>query len=343
MILRLKTVCFMNKHRILITGGAGSIGSALAQRLLDQGHTVCIFDNDENGLFEIERKFSHHLHKRNLRIFLGDIRDQDRLERSLENVDCLFHCAALKHVYLSEFNPFDVIQTNILGVQNIIICAIKQKVKKIIFTSSDKAVNPSSTMGASKLLGERLFLAASSQTGTKNTKFCCVRFGNVINSKGSVLKIFQSQLDSNLPLTITSERMTRYFITMKEAEDLCMFASENMIGGEIFISNMGATNILSLAKAFCKERVFKYKLIGEKAGEKYYEELMTELELVRTVRFKNRYVILPDIPDNFDSELKIMLNKKYGKSSKVKKLMRSDLDLLGSEKLSNLIKGLTGA
>lgn len=340
MTLKLKKVCLMNKQRILITGGAGSIGSALAERLLDHGHIVCIFDNDENGLFEIDAKFSHHINKCNLRIFLGDIRDQERLERSLENVDCLFHCAALKHVYLSEYNPFDVIQTNVLGVQNIIICAIKQKVKKIVFTSSDKAVNPSSTMGASKLLGERLFLAANSQTGNKNTKFSCVRFGNVLNSKGSVLKIFQSQLDSNLPLTITSKRMTRYFITMKEAEDLCIFAIENMIGGEIFISNMGSTNILSLAKAFCKERAFKYKLIGEKAGEKYYEELMTETELLRTVKFKNRYVILPEIPDNYDSKLKFMLNKKYGKSPKVKKLMRSDLDLLDSEKLSNLIQFL---
>jgi FlaA1/EpsC-like NDP-sugar epimerase len=328
----------MNQSRILITGGVGTIGSRLVDKLLTDKQIVCVFDNNEDALFELEQLYSNHIHKNNLRIFLGDIRDSSRLERALEGVSDLFHCAALKHVHLSEYNPFDAVKTNIDGVTNIIRNAIKQKVQKVIFTSSDKAVNPTSAMGATKLLGERLIVAANSQVGKYGTKFSCVRFGNVLNSKGSVLRVFKRQLLEKKPLTITSLNMTRYLITMDEAVELCLFARDNMIGGEIFISNMGATDILSLAKSFCKSERFEYKVIGEKIGEKLYEELVTEVELKRTFEFQGRFVVLPDESASFYLDNKSDYDRQYGQSKKIEKMMRSDNDLIDFVSLCKLME-----
>lgn len=328
----------MTKTRILITGAAGTIGSALVDRLISEDHIVCAFDNNEDGLFSLDQHYSTHPYKSNLRVFMGDIRDVGRLERAMEGVDEVYHCAALKHVYLSEYNPFDVVKTNIDGVINVVAAALKQNVRKVIFTSSDKAVNPTSAMGASKLLGERLILAANSQVGDGHTRFACVRFGNVLNSKGSVLRIFQRQKDLGQPLTITSAEMTRYFITMSEAMELCLFASQNMLGGEIFISNMGATDILSLAKAYFKGGNFEYQLIGEKVGEKLYEELVTEVELKRTIEFGERYVILPDLNGIHTPLLKAALEKQYSHCKKLSKIMKSDVDMIDFKELEKLME-----
>jgi len=327
------------KSRVLITGGVGTIGSELVHRLLEKKDSVvCVFDSHEDGLFRLDQQYASHPNKENLRIFLGDVRDSERVHRAMKGVDEVFHCAALKHVYLSEYNPFDVIKTNIDGVTNVINSSINQGVKKVVFTSSDKAVNPTSAMGASKLLGERLIIAANSQVGKSATKFSCVRFGNVLNSKGSVLQIFERQISQNQPLTITSVDMTRYFISMAEAMELCLFASEHMLGGEIFISNMGATDILSLAKAFCGNRKFDYKLIGEKIGEKLYEELITEVELKRTIKFNNRFVVLPDFSSPSFSVGMSDYQEKYANCEKITKIMRSDSDVIDYPSLCELIE-----
>ena len=327
------------KSRVLITGGVGTIGSELTHQFLEKkDYIVCVFDNNEDGLFKLDQQYASHPNKENLRIFLGDVRDSKRIFRAMEGVDEVFHCAALKHVYLSEYNPFDVIKTNIDGVTNVINSAIDQGVKKVVFTSSDKAVNPTSAMGASKLLGERLIIAANSQVGAGATKFSCVRFGNVLNSKGSVLQIFEGQISKKMPLTITSLDMTRYFISMAEAMELCLFASKHMLGGEIFISNMGATDILSLAKAFCRNNKFDYKIIGEKIGEKLYEELITEVELKRTIKFENRFIVLPDFSASFYGQNKSNYEKKYQGCEKLEKIMRSDVDLIDHESLCELIE-----
>jgi FlaA1/EpsC-like NDP-sugar epimerase len=327
------------KTRILITGGVGTIGSELVKQLIENGEIiVCVFDNNEDGLFKLDQQYAKHPNRENLRIFLGDIRDSERVHRALEGVDEIYHCAALKHVYLSEYNPFDVIKTNIDGVSNIIHGAINQGVQKVVFTSSDKAVNPTSAMGASKLLGERLVIAANGQVGSSGTRFSCVRFGNVLNSKGSVLKIFEKQFAQKIPLTITSLDMTRYFITMSEAVELCLFANLNMLGGEIFISNMGATDILSLAKAYSKSSSIDYKVIGEKVGEKLYEELITEVELKRAIKFEGKYVVLPDFTSPSFAEKKSIFDSKYVGCEGLKKIMRSDLDLIEYSNLCNLIE-----
>jgi UDP-N-acetylglucosamine 4,6-dehydratase len=311
--------------RILVTGASGSVGSALVRRLLDEGHTVCAFDQSEDGLFRIDQEFRGGAGR--LRLFLGNVRDEDRVRRAMDGVRIVFHCAALKHVYLSEYNPFEAMQTNIIGTNNVIQAAIAAGVERVVITSSDKAVNPTSTMGATKLLGERLFIAANHFAGGHKTRFACVRFGNVLNSNGSVLQIFKRQIDSNLPLTITSRDMTRFFISMAQAVDLCIDSAARMVGGEIFVMNMGACDILSLAKAACGNRPLEFVEIGHKPGEKLYEELVTESEAPRTVFDGETYVVLPDTIDMMPEDLR----RNYAVYEKLPRLsapLRSDEGLL---------------
>jgi len=288
--------------RVLVTGACGSIGSALVRTLLRAGHTVCAFDQNEDGLFQLQQDLGDGDGR--LRMFLGNIRDEDRLTRAMAGVEVVFHCAALKHVYFSEYNPFEAMQTNVNGTNNVIRAAIANDVARVILTSSDKAVNPTSTMGATKLLGERLVVAANHHTGKHRTRFACVRFGNVLNTNGSVLHIFRRQLENGLPLTITSPHMTRFFLTMKQAATLVLEAAERMVGGEIFALNMGACGIMDLARAVSDNEDFEFTEIGLKPGEKIYEELVTEEEAPRTVRVDDMYVILPQTLDMMPAEVR---------------------------------------
>jgi len=312
--------------RILITGAAGSVGSELVKTFLKQGAIVCAFDNDENGLFALDQMLSP-AYSKNLRLFLGDVRDEMRVSKAFEGIDLVFHCAALKHVYLSEYNPFEAMQTNIYGTNNVINAAIKSRVKKVIYTSSDKAVNPSSTMGASKLLGERLIAAANHHSGGNITKFCSVRFGNVLNTRGSVLQIFNQQILHNLPITITSKNMTRFFLSMDQAVELCIYACKNVIGGEIFVKNMGSCNILSLAKAISPD-TNNFEFIGLKSGEKLYEELVTEIEAERTYYKDSWYMIVPDTMDHMNVKQAQLYKKLINKLPKIKSSLRSDKELM---------------
>jgi UDP-N-acetylglucosamine 4,6-dehydratase/5-epimerase len=299
-----------NSARILITGACGSVGSQLLDKLLNDGHVVCAFDHSEDGLFKLDQKY--HSDGGRLKLFVGDVRDEKRLIRAFKGVDIVYHCAALKHVYLTELNPFEGMQTNIIGVNNVINAAIQCDVEKVIFTSSDKAVNPSSTMGATKLLGEKLITSAMHHIGSHRTIFSSVRFGNVLNTNGSVLQIFNKQLDDGKPLSITSVEMTRFFITMVQAVDLCLYASDSMIGGEIFVSGMDSCNIMSLAAAVCGRSDFDYIVIGPKPGEKLYEELVTEIEAARTIHAKDYYVILPDRIEALSELYGSSYREKYG-------------------------------
>lgn len=308
--------------RILVTGACGSVGAALVKELLKIGCTVCAFDNSEDKLFLLDQEIDK-LFKSKIRLFFGDIRDFDRLNMALKGVDIVFHCAALKHVYLSEYNPFETIKTNLNGVNNVIKASLENKVKKVLFTSSDKAVNPTSTMGATKLIGERLFIAANNYSGNCNTRFSCVRFGNILNSNGSVLKIFKSQLEKGEHLSITSTKMTRFFITREEAINLCLLSCNNMIGGEIFVLYMGSANILEIAKLVSKSNNPKIKEIGLKAGEKLYEELVTELEAKRTIKLENYFLIIPETIELLPERIKTQY-KKYDLYPKLNKPIRSD-------------------
>ena len=281
--------------RYLVTGGCGSIGSALVKRLSENGNIVCSFDHNEDGLFKQMLSLSDDI-KKNVRTFIGDVRDLKRLEQALDGVDYVYHCAALKHVELSEYNPFEALKTNVEGTNNVITASIKLSVKGVVVTSSDKAVNPTSTMGASKLLAERLVVTSNNYVGSKTTKLSCVRFGNVWNTAGSVGQIFKNQCLNNQDITLTSEDMTRFFITINSALDLCEFAMNRMKGGEIFVCDMGTLSIKDLAKGFQKKfnsnnRIF---ITGIKPGEKNYEELYTNQEAQRTIKGDDYYVILPD-------------------------------------------------
>ena len=324
------------KYRILITGACGSIGSGLVKNFLKEGHIVCAFDHSEDGLFKLDQKFGSE-YSNKLKLFIGSVRELDRLERAFEGVDIVFHCAAIKHVYLSEYNPFEAMKTNIFSVNNVINAAKKTNVEKVIYTSSDKAVNPTSTMGGSKLLGERLITAANHHIGNGRTRFSSVRFGNVLNTNGSVLHIFKNQLNKKEPLTITSEKMSRFFISMSQALDLCLYASDKMKGGEIFVSNMGSFNIMTLALSVCKAEKLDYKIIGNKPGEKLYEELVTEVESTRTILKDNYYRILPDtmeiMPDSSQNHYKKLLKE----FSYINKPIRSDQNLLDENEMSRML------
>jgi UDP-N-acetylglucosamine 4,6-dehydratase/5-epimerase len=323
------------KYRILVTGACGSVGSAMVERFLGEGHTVCAFDHNENGLFKLDQNFKDK-YRSQLRLFVGDIRDVDRLYKAFECVNIVYHCAALKHVYLSEYNPFEAMQTNIAGTNNVINAAVRANVDKVIYTSSDKAVNPTSTMGATKLLGERLITAANQHTGEHNTKFASVRFGNVLNTSGSVLSIFRGQIKNSQPLTITSKDMTRFFLSMSHALDLCVHAAGNMVGGEIFVKNMGCCSIMSLAKAVSRTSDFKYEIIGHKPGEKAYEELITQSEVERTVYSGSWYTILPDTLDSA-SLVAAEYRKCYGKLQHIDGPVTSDSNMLSDEEVYSML------
>ncbi len=318
--------------RVLITGACGSIGSKMVQKILALGCVVCAFDQNEEGLFQLDQEFRERYADK-LKLFLGNVRDYERVERALEGVDIVFHCAAVKHVYLSEYNPFEAMLTNIHGVNNIINGAIKMNVDQVVFTSSDKAVNPSSTMGATKLLGERLITAANHHSGDHKTKFASVRFGNVLNTNGSVLHIFKKQISEGKPLTITSESMTRFFITMDQAIDLCLHATNNMIGGEVFIMDMGSCSILDLARVISKGNEFKYTVIGAKPGEKLYEELITEVEAPRAILKNGVYTLVPETLSLMSPGTEESYTKIYKNKTPLSKPLRSDEQLLSESEI----------
>jgi len=295
---------FKNKQ-ILVTGGTGSLGRRLVHEILKYDpEVVRIFDMDETEQFYLYHELMEH--KNSIRFLLGDVRDKERLIRAAEDIDIIFHTAALKHVMACEYNPLEAVKTNVLGIQNVIDAAIANNVGKIIFTSSDKAVNPSNTMGATKLLGERLITAANYYRGMRKCTFSSVRFGNVMGSRGSVIPLFKQQIKSGGPVTITDPEMTRFMMSMSQAVELVFRSAEMTQGGEVFIFKMLSVNILDLAEVLIEELAPQYghrvedidvEIIGTKPGEKMYEELMTEDEAVRSLEREDMFIILPVIND----------------------------------------------
>lgn len=286
----------MNKT-IAITGCCGTIGNGLLAELLnrtDIDHIIGI-DNNESGLFSLAQKYGSKF-----TFIFGDVRDKDRLEILFEGVDAVFHTAALKHVSSCELSPTEAVKTNILGVTNVIDAANRAKVSRVLFTSSDKAVNPTNVMGTSKLMGERLMSAA--QATSQHTLFTSTRFGNVLGSHGSVFPLFQKQIANGQPVTVTDPAMTRFVMNTSDAVNLVLESMDLALGGEVFVSKMRALAIGDLAQVMieCLAPVYGYepadipiKIIGSKPGEKLYEELLTEEESGRTLHLGNFYVILP--------------------------------------------------
>lgn len=274
---------FRNK-RILVTGGTGSIGSEIVRQLLKfNPKQIRIYSRDESKQYHLQHELADADKKRQiLRFLIGDIRDKDRLDRAFRDIDIVFHAAALKHVPFCEDNPFEATKTNVHGTQNVLDLAIDHNIEKLIAISTDKAVYPNTFMGITKLMMERLVVSAANYSGRPKIKFSVVRFGNVINSRGSVIPLWIDQIKSGKPVTVTDKKMERYFMSIEDAVRLVFVAATMMMGSEIFVLKMPKINIHDLAqeviKRFGNGEAAKIKIIGAREREKMDERLYTDTE-----------------------------------------------------------------
>tara|TARA_B100000959_G_scaffold278224_2_gene336175 strand:+ start:697 stop:1710 length:1014 start_codon:yes stop_codon:yes gene_type:complete len=286
---------FKNKT-ILITGGTGSFGLAVTRKLLFEGlKEIRIFSRDEKKQEVLRKK----LDNKKLKFIVGDVRDQESLNRALENVNFVFHAAALKQVPSCEFYPMEAIKTNIIGTQNLINACKIHNVKKAVFLSTDKSVYPINAMGMSKALMEKVILSNCIYNKSNNI-FCITRYGNVIGSRGSVVPLFISQIKKNIPLTLTDPNMTRFLMSLDDSVNLVLDALSIGKSGEIFVQKSPSAKIENISKAIIeifKKNNYKTNLIGTRHGEKKYETLISKEEILRTKKHKNFYVIKPDIRD----------------------------------------------
>ncbi|RKQ64037.1 UDP-N-acetylglucosamine 4,6-dehydratase (inverting) [Thermovibrio guaymasensis] len=279
---------------ILITGGTGSFGKAFAKKILEDFNPkkVIIYSRDEYKQYWMQQEFKKHIEK--LRFFIGDVRDKERLYRAFDGVDIVIHAAALKHVPLMEYNPIEAVKTNIYGAENVINAAIDRGVEKVVALSTDKAVNPINLYGATKLVADKLFIAANAYAGGKKTSFSIVRYGNVAGSRGSVIPFFMSLVNKGKKeLPITDFRMTRFWITLEEGVALVLRALKDSLGGEIFVAKIPSFRIVDLAKAICPD--CKLVKVGIRPGEKLHEIMITEEDARTTYDFGDYYVIYPSI------------------------------------------------
>ncbi|CEH30598.1 hypothetical protein AM501_15335 [Aneurinibacillus migulanus] len=303
--------------RILIIGGTGTIGQQMVKELLAYNPKVIrVFSRDEYKQYEMENEYREY-HKQ-LRFLIGDVRDYTRVQRAMENIDYVFHLAAMKHVPACEYNPFEAVQTNVIGTQNVIQAAMQAGVKKVLFTSTDKAISPTNTYGATKLTAERLISAAEYMKGPKSTVFSSVRFGNVMGSRGSVIPLFKKQILEKGYITVTDPNMLRYMMTPSQAISLMLKANELAQGGEVFVLKMPIVKLGDLVKIMIEETTKKYEIprtvdvreFGLRPGEKRYEELMTDDEAHVALEMPEMYII-PSVfarqrqyPDIIQAEVK---------------------------------------
>ena len=292
---------FFKNKRVIVTGACGTVGKELIRQLIEdyEVEELIGIDNNESELFFLEHRFSIYP---NTSFFLADVRDRDKLSRKMKYINIVFHAAALKHVILCEKSPFEAVQTNILGVQNVIAAAIENNVERVIFTSSDKAVNPTNVMGTSKLMGERLMTAANSNMRGEGPIFSSTRFGNVLGSRGSVIPIFREQIRKGGPVTLTDPEMTRFIMSIKQAVQLVIDSSFQVCGGEVLITKMPVIRIKDLAEVMIQKLAPDYgyeaddiavENIGVKPGEKMYEELMNIEEMRRAWELSRYFTVLP--------------------------------------------------
>ena len=283
---------------MLVTGGTGTVGTAIVDRLLASDvESIRIYSRDEHKQFELRHRLPPDSR---LRYLIGDTRDLHRLRRAVDRADVVFHAAAMKHVFSCEYNPFEAVQTNIVGTQNVIDASIDAGVQHVMFASSDKAVNPTSTMGVSKLMAEKLITAADATRGSHPTIFSSVRFGNVIGSRGSVIPLFAEQNGAGGPITLTDRRMTRFIMSIEHAVELMFEALQVARGGEVFVLKMAALRIEDLAQVMrellaSQPDAVETIEIGMRPGEKVSEELLTEEELGRCLESDEMFIVLPQI------------------------------------------------
>ena len=288
--------------KFLITGGTGSLGKSLTKKLLASGaDTVRILSRNESKQIEMENEINDD----RLRFFIGDIRDEARLQSAFEDVDIIYHAAALKHVPKIEYNPFEAIKTNVIGSQNVINASLNQDVEKVICVGTDKAVSPQNTYGATKLIMEKLFVSANNYINNEKhrTKFTALRYGNVLGSSGSVIPKFIEQIKKNQPIYITDERMTRFTITMEEALEFILNVTEISKGSEIFVPKLNSYDMDLLTSTLNEIIGLKEKqIIGIRPGEKLHESLINSDELSYTYELEGYYVILSPHVTKFHSD-----------------------------------------
>ncbi len=296
-----------NKN-ILITGGTGSFGKKFLELLLRSNpkpNKIIVFSRDELKQYEMSKNNLFFKNKEIIRYFIGDIRDQSRLSFAFKDVDIVVHAAALKHVDIAEYNPFEAIKTNIIGSQNIIDAAISNNVSSVIALSTDKASSPSNLYGATKLCADKLFISANNYIGNQKLKFSVVRYGNVFGSRGSVIPFFLN-LPKGAPFKLTDKRMTRFSIGLTEGANFVLNALCNMKGGEIFIPKIPSYRIMDVVKAIDPKR--KISIIGIRSGEKLHEQMISIDDAINTVEFDDYYIILPD-PEYINDELKRFVSR----------------------------------
>tara|TARA_B100000900_G_scaffold369511_1_gene347407 strand:- start:2344 stop:3354 length:1011 start_codon:yes stop_codon:yes gene_type:complete len=302
----------LNNKSILITGGTGSFGKQFIETILKSFPDVkkiIIYSRDEMKQFELKEKY-HQSDYPQLRFFIGDIRDSERVKQACEGVDVIIHAAALKQVDTAEYNPTECIRTNIQGAENVIQAALQCGVKDVVALSTDKACAPINLYGATKLASDKLFIAANNIKGSKNIRFSVVRYGNVMGSRGSVIPFFLSKRKDGV-LPITHEEMTRFNISLQDGVNLVLYAIEHHLGGEIFIPKIPSYKILDVAEAISPES--KIELVGIRPGEKLHEEMITDTDSINTLDLGKYFVILPSVSFQYSEE-------KYLKHHKAKKV-----------------------
>ncbi len=277
---------------ILVTGGTGSFGVSFVKRILESYPNIkriVVYSRDELKQWQMQQKFNPDEFKQ-LRFFLGDVRDKDRLMMALDNIDCVVHAAALKQVPAAEYNPMEFVKTNVYGSENIVHSCLKNKVKKLVALSTDKACSPVNLYGATKLCSDKLFIAANNLTGKRDLSFSIVRYGNVMGSRGSVIPFFIKNAKNGI-LPITDPKMTRFNISLEEGVDMVIWAINNAIGGEIFVPKIPSYRIIDIADAIgpnCKKEI-----IGIRPGEKLHEQLISSADSFSTIDLGQYYAILP--------------------------------------------------
>jgi UDP-N-acetylglucosamine 4,6-dehydratase len=279
---------------ILVTGGTGSFGKKFVDMVFQKYPDIrrmVIYSRDELKQFEMRQLYPESEYPQ-MRFFIGDVRDGERLSRAMERVDIVIHAAALKQVPACEYNPFEAVRTNVIGAQNVINAAMSQGVKRVVALSTDKAAAPINLYGATKLCSDKLFVSANNYKGNRDVRFSVVRYGNVMGSRGSVIPFFMSKREENT-LPITDPQMTRFNITLEQGVDLVLFALENMWGGEIFVPKIPSYRITDVARAVAPHA--EQKVIGIRPGEKIHEEMITETDAINSLEFGNYFVILPSM------------------------------------------------
>ena len=313
-----KNLNFCKKKSILITGGTGSLGNALVDKFLKLKvfRKIIIYSRDELKQSQMIKKYENLDKKDVLRFFIGDVRDYDRLNLAFKDVDLVIHAAALKHVDIAEYNPMEFIKTNIDGASNIVKASLENNIEKVIALSTDKAANPINLYGASKLVSDKIFVSANNIAGFNKTRFTVVRYGNVINSRGSVLPFFKNidQTNQNF-FPITHPEMTRFFITLEQSVNLIINSFYNSHGGEIIIPKIPSVKIIDIARAINSEK--KIKIIGIRPGEKIHEILCSKDEADLTIEFKDYYILKPTIK-YIDRKVNFLKNKNRSSGKKVK-------------------------